>query len=148
MTDKNEIDRLIAENYSLKKELSERQLKLERDISVIGYALATGADHFMPMPVGAEKPTGILFYRDMTDERYDVLNPNPPPGVWETVIQPKKFRTCGQYLFEIPRAVQAPAGDRPSHANAPADSGTHPHNDGLDSYRGCCGSCPAGCVMK
>jgi len=25
---------------------------------------------------------------------------------------------------------------RPSHANAPADSGTHPHNDGLDSYRG------------
>jgi hypothetical protein len=25
---------------------------------------------------------------------------------------------------------------RPSHANAPADSGTHPHNDGLDDYRG------------
>jgi hypothetical protein len=24
---------------------------------------------------------------------------------------------------------------RPSHANAPADSGTHPHNDGLDDYR-------------
>lgn len=24
---------------------------------------------------------------------------------------------------------------RPVHANAPADSGTHPHNDGLDDYR-------------
>lgn len=36
-----------------------------------------------------------------------------------------------------PLYASHPAPDtRPSHANAPADSGTHPHNDGLDDYRG------------
>jgi hypothetical protein len=49
---------------------------------------------------------------------------------------------CDEYVhdFEIVSgcldAVAALNTTRPSHANAPADSGTHPHNDGLDDYRG------------
>jgi hypothetical protein len=43
----------------------------------------------------------------------------------------------GRYeLFdEIQDFLSSSPGTRPSHIDAPADCGTHPHNDGLDDYR-------------
>lgn len=43
--------------------------------------------------------------------------------------------SAGTVLYQ--REASQPIPDtRPSHANAPANSGAHPHNDGLDDYRG------------